>query len=51
MSDLDLNKEKRLFEIRREAEQHGRVEAKGIRPAGAPFPQASPETGYYGIRC
>ena len=55
MSDSDPNpnpnpnKEKRLFEIRREAEQHGQVKAKGIRPAGAPFPQASPETGYYGI--
>ena len=45
----DLEKEKRLFEIRREAERHGQVKAKGIRPAGAPFPQASPDTGYYGI--
>ena len=25
------------------------MEAVGIRPAGAPFPVASPETGYYGI--
>ncbi len=45
----DLEKEKRLFEIRREAEKHGQVKGKGIRPAGAPFPQASPDTGYYGI--
>lgn len=45
----DLEKEKRLFEIRREAEKHGQVKAQGVRPAGAPFPQASPETGYYGI--
>jgi len=49
MQQPELEKEKRLFEIRREAEQHGKVKAKGIRPAGAPFPQASPDTGYYGI--
>src|SRR5581483_5988265 len=42
-------REQRLFEIRREAEQTGQVKLRGIRPAGAPFPQASPETGYYGI--
>ncbi len=42
-------REKRLFEIRRQAESKGRVEAVGIRPAGAPFPVASPETGYYGL--
>jgi formate-dependent nitrite reductase membrane component NrfD len=41
-------KEKRLFEIRREAEQKGKVAAQGIRPSGAPFPIASPESGYYG---
>jgi len=45
----DWARENRLFEIRREAEKKGRVEAVGIRPAGAPFPLASPETGYYGI--
>ena len=49
MQQPDLEKERRLFEIRREAEQHGHVKAKGTRPAGAPFPQASPDTGYYGI--
>ena len=49
MQQPDLEKERRLFEIRREAEQHGQVKAKGTRPAGAPFPQASPDTGYYGI--
>src|SRR3954464_8694259 len=49
MQQPDLEKERRLFEIRREAEQHGQVKAKGTRPAGAPFPQASPESGYYGI--
>jgi formate-dependent nitrite reductase membrane component NrfD len=42
-------REERLFEIRREAENTGRVQAIGIRPAGAPFPVASPETGYYGV--
>jgi hypothetical protein len=45
----DAQSEARLLEIRREAERHGRVREAGIRPAGAPFPQASPETGYYGI--
>jgi hypothetical protein len=49
MQQPELEKERRLFEIRREAEQHGHVKAKGVRPAGAPFPQASPDTGYYGI--
>jgi len=45
----DSASEQRLFEIRREAERRGEVKAIGIRPAGAPFPKASPETGYYGI--
>jgi len=45
----DESSERRLFEIRREAESRGIVAAKGIRPGGAPFPVASPETGYYGI--
>jgi len=45
----DWARENRLFEIRREAEEKGRVQAIGIRPPGAPFPVASPETGYYGI--
>jgi len=44
-----VEKEQRLFEIRREAEQRGSVDARGISPSGAPFPQASAETGYYGI--
>jgi hypothetical protein len=34
--------------IRREAEDKGRVELPGIRPAGSPMPIASPQTGYYG---
>ncbi len=41
--------EKRLEEIRREAELKGHVEAKGIRPAGSPFPVASAQSGYYGL--
>ena len=41
--------ERRLSEIRREAEKTGKMAAKGVRPSGAPFPVASPETGYYGI--
>src|SRR6267378_991150 len=45
----DLTSEQRLAEIRREAEQRGEVKAVGVRPSGAPFPMASPETGYYGI--
>jgi len=45
----DESSERRLVEIRREAESTGKVVAKGVRPGGAPFPQASPETGYYGI--
>jgi hypothetical protein len=44
-----LTREARLHEIRREAESKGRVEAIGSRPAGAPFPVASIETGYYGL--
>jgi formate-dependent nitrite reductase membrane component NrfD len=45
----DAESERKLFEIRREAETHGKVKASGIHPEGAPFPIASPETGYYGI--
>ena len=45
----DAASEARLIEIRREAEKRGSVEAVGVRPPGAPFPIASPETGYYGI--
>jgi len=49
LPDLELDREQRLVEIRREAERRGEVQAPGIRPSGAPFPLASPETGYYGI--
>jgi len=43
------NKEARLQEIREQAKTLGTVESKGVTPEGAPFPIASPETGYYGI--
>jgi hypothetical protein len=49
MSPSELERERRLHEIRREAEQRGEVKVTGIRPPGAPFPKASAETGYYGI--
>jgi formate-dependent nitrite reductase membrane component NrfD len=42
-------REQRLIDLRKEAERKGKVEAIGVRLAGAPFPIASPETGYYGI--
>jgi hypothetical protein len=42
-------RERRLHEIRREAELKGQLKVAGIRPPGAPFPKASAETGYYGI--
>lgn len=45
----DLASEARLLQIRREAESKGRVDASGVRAAGAPLPQASVENGYYGI--
>ena len=43
------SRERRLEEVRREAEKHGKVRGFGVRPQGAPFPVASVETGYYGI--
>jgi len=46
---IDLAREKRLFDLRQEAAEKGKVEAIGVRPSGAPFPVASPRTGYYGI--
>ena len=53
MSDVGQNlpdsraRESRLDDIRREASEFGTVNEKGIRPAGSPFPLASPQTGYY----
>ena len=45
----DAESEQKLAAIRQEAELRGEVRSGGIRPAGAPFPTASPETGYYGL--
>jgi polysulfide reductase-like protein len=45
----DSQSERRLTAIRREAAQAGVVSGKGVSPQGAPFPMASPETGYYGV--
>lgn len=45
----DAESELRLAEIRRQAWKTGSVDASGITPAGAPFPRATPETGYYGV--
>jgi hypothetical protein len=41
--------EGRLLELREEALRRGKVSGLGVRPPGAPFPQASSETGYYGV--
>jgi hypothetical protein len=41
--------ERRLDEIRREAERTGQVSAPGVRPPGAPFPIADADHGYYGL--
>jgi hypothetical protein len=50
MEENDENaREQRLIELRREAELRGEVNGRGVRPHGAPFPMASPETGYYGL--
>jgi hypothetical protein len=45
----DSQSESRLSAIRREAAQSGVVSGKGVSPEGAPFPQASPISGYYGV--
>jgi hypothetical protein len=45
----DAQSELRLAAIRREAAEKGAVSDRGIFPAGAPFPQATPQTGYYGV--
>lgn len=46
--DFDPRREQQLDEIRRQAEQRP-LQVVGERPAGAPFPKASPENGYYQI--
>lgn len=49
MKQPDRASERRLDALRREAGLTGIISAKGIRPAGSPFPVASPEAGYYGL--
>lgn len=49
MDSPDPERERRLDEIRLAAEKRGQLQVVSRRPAGAPFPQASPEHGYYGI--
>lgn len=45
----DTKSEQRLADIRRKAVEKGVIQAPGIVPEGAPFPQATAETGYYGV--
>jgi hypothetical protein len=45
----DSQSERRLMALRREAVEAGAVSGKGVAPEGAPFPQASLTTGYYGV--
>lgn len=45
----DAASERRLDELRAEAETKRKVAGTGVHPAGAPFPVASPTTGYYGV--
>jgi hypothetical protein len=48
-NQVDLKREQRLEEIRQTAEQQGELKLVGARPPGAPFPQATPDNGYYQI--
>lgn len=48
-SQVDLKREQQLDAIRNAAERQGELKIVGPRPAGAPFPQATPENGYYQI--
>jgi Polysulphide reductase, NrfD len=45
----DSQSERRLMELREEADRNRSVTGSGVRPAGAPIPRASEQTGYYGI--
>jgi hypothetical protein len=45
----DTESERALTALREQALAHGRVDRDGVRPAGAPFPQATAATGYYGV--
>jgi len=45
----DESSERRLAELREQAWRDGRVDGRGVRPSGAPFPAATPDAGYYGL--
>lgn len=47
--EVPEDREQRLEEIRHEAEARGRLEGVNRHLAGAPFPRANPENGYYQI--
>jgi len=49
VSQSNFNREKKLDQIRDHATNRGGFDTSGSRIAGAPFPQASPENGYYQI--
>ncbi len=49
LPEFEPTRERRLEEIRRQAEKGAKLTTIAKKPAGAPFPQATPETGYYGI--
>ncbi len=49
LPEFEPERERRLEEIRTQAEKGVKLTTIARRPAGAPFPQATPETGYYGI--
>lgn len=48
MRKPDPESERRLDELRAEAER-GEVKGAGVRPEGAPLPQANATNGYYGL--
>jgi hypothetical protein len=49
LNERDLQRERRLDQIRHDAETRGQLQVVAPRPAGAPFPHADPENGYYRI--
>lgn len=49
LDKTEIQRERRLDQIRQEAERVGHLQVVGARPAGAPFPQATAENGYYRI--
>lgn len=45
----NVESERRLAEVKEMGARSGVISIPGARPVGAPFPQASPTTGYYGV--